>query len=97
MSLFVWIFILFGLGLFCILTRKNLIKTLIGVELIGKSATLAIIYSGVLKNMLATAQAMAIMVIVVEVIIVAVFLALIYSYHEKSDTLDTTELKKLKG
>jgi len=97
MNIFIWIFLLLATGLFCILTCKNLIKILIGIELIGKSATLAVLYSGIFKNSLNATQAMAVFIIVVEVIIVAIFLALIYSYHEKSNSLDTTELNKLKG
>jgi len=99
MSITPWFFVfaLFALGIFCLLTRRNLIKLLIGLELMSKGATLALIWSGVLKKMLAYTQSLAVIIIAIEVMVVAVFLALIYAFHEKSGTMDTDELRKLKG
>jgi NADH:ubiquinone oxidoreductase subunit K len=97
MNLLPFIFLLFALGIFCLLTQRNLIKLLIGLEILGKATTLAIIWSGVLRNTSSYTQSIAIMVIAIEVIVVAVFLALIYSFHNQSNTLDTSELQRLKG
>jgi len=97
MNLLPFIFILFILGIYCLLTRTNLIKLLIGLELLGKATTLAIIWSGVIQNNGAYTQSLAIVVIAVEVMVVAVFLALMYAYYQQSNTLDTQELRRLKG
>jgi len=97
MNLLPFIFLLFVMGLYCLLTQRNLIKLLIGLELLGKSTTLAIVWSGILRSTSSYTQSMAIMVIAIEVIVVAVFLAMIYAFHQQSNTLDTSELQRLKG
>jgi NADH-quinone oxidoreductase subunit K len=97
MNLLPFVFILFCLGIFCLLTRRNLVKLLIGLEILGKATTLAIIWSGVLRNSLDYTQSIAIVVIVIEVMVVAIFLALIYAFHRQSGTLDTDDMQRLKG
>ncbi|HBU70037.1 MAG TPA: hypothetical protein DEE98_06585 [Elusimicrobia bacterium] len=97
MNLLPLIFVLFGLGVFCLVTKHNLVKLLIGLELLGKATTLAIVWSGVLKNTVAYNQSLAIVIIVIEVMVVAVFLGLIYAFYQQSNTLDTEELRRLKG
>lgn len=97
MNLLPFIFLLFVMGLYCLLTQRNLIKLLIGLELLGKSTTLAIVWSGILRNTSSYTQSIAIVVIAIEVIVVAVFLAMIYAFHQQSNTLDTGELQRLKG
>jgi len=97
MNLIPIILTLFGIGIFCLLTKRNLIKTLIGIELLGKATTLAIIWGGVIQNNILYVQSLAVIIIIIEVIVVAVFLALIYAFHQKSNTLDTDELRRLQG
>jgi NADH:ubiquinone oxidoreductase subunit K len=97
MNLLPFIFVLFGLGIFCLLTRHNLVKLLIGIELLGKAVTLAIIWSGVLRDTVAYTQSIAIIVIGIEVMVVAVFLAMMYAFYNQSSTLDTDDLRRLKG
>ncbi|MCX5974377.1 MAG: NADH-quinone oxidoreductase subunit K [Coprothermobacterota bacterium] len=96
-NLLPYVFVLFGLGLFCLLTQRNLIKLLVGLELLGKATTLAIVWSGVLRNTPDYAQSLALMVIAIEVMVVAIFLALINAFHQKSQNLDTDDLRRLKG
>lgn len=97
MNLLPFIFLLFVMGLYCLLTQRNLIKLLLGLELLGKSTTLAIVWSGILRNTSSYTQSIAIVVIAIEVIVVAVFLAMIYTFHQQSNTLDTGKLQRLKG
>jgi NADH-quinone oxidoreductase subunit K len=97
MNLLPFVAILFILGLYCLLAKGNLIKILIGLELLGKATILAIIWAGVIQNNLAFTQSMALIIIAVEVMVVAVFLALAYAFYRKSNTLDTDEMRKLKG
>jgi NADH:ubiquinone oxidoreductase subunit K len=97
MNLWPFVFALFALGIFCLLTRRNLVKILIGLELLSKGATLALIWSGILRNSLAYTQSLAVIVIAIEVMVVAIFLALVYAFHEKSSSLDTDDMRRLKG
>jgi len=106
MNLWPFVFALFALGIFCLLTRRNLIKILIGLELLSKGATLALIWSGILRNSLSYTQSLAVIAIAIEVMVVAVFLALVYA-SERADilfrylkngrelVLDTREIKAI--
>ncbi|OGS17610.1 MAG: hypothetical protein A2219_01215 [Elusimicrobia bacterium RIFOXYA2_FULL_50_26] len=97
MNLLPVIFALFGMGIYCLLSRHNLIKLLIGLELLGKATTLAIVWSGVIRNTLSYTQSLALVVIAIEVMVVAVFLALMFAFYRQSGTLDTDDLRRLKG
>ena len=85
------------LGVYCLLTMKNLIKLLIGVEVIAKGITLAIITSGFVKNNVLLAQSLAITFIVIEVSVVATALAIIINIYRHTGSLDIRKLTKLKG
>jgi multisubunit Na+/H+ antiporter MnhC subunit len=84
-------------GIYCLLTMRNLIKLFIGIEVISKGITLALITSGLLRNNMALAQALTITFIVVEVSTVAVALAIIINIYRHTGTMDIRQLTKLKG
>jgi NADH:ubiquinone oxidoreductase subunit K len=85
------------LGLYCLLTMRNLIKLFIGVEVIGKAVTLGIIATGSAKNSILTAQALTVTFIVVEVCVVATALAIIINIYRHTKSLDIRKLTQLKG
>ena len=89
--------LLIGIGLYCLLTMKNTVKLLIGVEIIAKGITLALVASGFARNSLMIAQSLAITVIVVDVAVIATALALIISINRHTKSLDVRKLTKLKG
>jgi len=89
--------LLIGIGLYCLLTMKNMVKLLIGIEIIAKGVTLAFIATGVTKNNLLLAQSLVISVIVVDVAVIATALAIIISVHRHTQSLDVRKLTKLKG
>ncbi len=97
MNLLPVVFVLFSLGVYCLITRRNLIKVLIGIELLGKATVLALIWSGAVQGTIAYTQSLALVVIAVEVMVVALFLALMYAYYQQSNSLGTDELRRLKG
>jgi len=88
---------LIGLGLYCLLTMKNLIKLFIGAEIITKAITLALIATGFEKRTIMTAQSLVITIIVVEVSVVATALAIIINIYRHTQSLDIRKLTKLKG
>ena len=94
-----WIFVvLLALaGIYCILATRNLIRVLIGMELMTKAATLLIVAGGWLSGRMALAQALVINLIVVEVVVVAVAAGIVVSLYRKNGSLDTRELRNLKG
>lgn len=83
-------------GLYCLLTMKNLVKLLIGSEVLGKGITLALIAAGHEKNSIMLAQSLVITFIVVEVCLVSVALVIIINIF-KHTNLDIRNLNKLKG
>ncbi|MCJ7643741.1 MAG: NADH-quinone oxidoreductase subunit K [Candidatus Aminicenantes bacterium] len=84
-------------GIYCLLTMRNLIKLFIGIGVIGKAVSLALIATGLAKKNVLAAQSLVITYIVVEVSMVAVALALIINIYRKTKSLDIRQLAKLKG
>jgi multisubunit Na+/H+ antiporter MnhC subunit len=89
--------LLVGVGLYCLLTMKNTVKLLIGVEIIAKGVTLALVAGGYARENLMVAQSLAITVIVVDVAVIATALALIININRHTKSLDVRKLTKLKG
>jgi NADH:ubiquinone oxidoreductase subunit K len=89
--------LLFFIGFYCLLTMRNIIKLLIGVEIIAKGITLALIVTGFEKGNRQLAQALTVTFIVVEVSVVATALAIIMNIHRYNKNLDIRTLNKLRG
>jgi NADH-quinone oxidoreductase subunit K len=89
--------LLIGIGIYCLLTMKNMVKLLIGIEIIAKGVTLALVATGFAKNNLLLAQSLVISVIVVDVAVIATALAIIISINRHTKSLDVRKLTKLKG
>ncbi len=92
-----FVVLLVAVGLYCLLTMKNMLKLLIGVEIIVKGVTLALLATGFDRQNVAVAQALAITVIVVEVSVVATALAIVINIYRHTHSLDVRKLTKLKG
>ena len=73
-------------GFFSVVMSDNLIRALIGVEILTKSVTLLIIVAGGVTGQMPLAQAIVITVIIIEVAltVVAVGVVLCLFRHEKS-------------
>jgi multisubunit Na+/H+ antiporter MnhC subunit len=88
---------LIGVGLFTLLTRRNLIKLFIGIEVVSKGVSLILLATGFTKGNVLAAQALVVTFIVVEVSLVATALALIINVTRHTKSLDVRKLAKLKG
>lgn len=84
-------------GLYCILVTRNLIRTIIGLELLIKAVTLFLIMVGYVTDRVALAQSIVITIIVIEVVIIAVAAGLSLQVFRHNDDLDVRRLQKLKG
>lgn len=89
--------LLVGVGLYCLLTMRNTVKLLIGIEVIAKGVTLALVAGGAARGNLMVAQSLAITVIVVDVAVIATALALVININRHTKSLDVRKLTKLKG
>ena len=84
-------------GLYCIIVTRNLIRILIGVELLSKAVVLTIVVAGYVTNRMALAQAMAITMIIIEVVVIAIAAGIIINIFRHYDSLDTRNLEQMKG
>jgi len=84
-------------GLYYLLVTTNLIRAVIGLELITKAVTLSLVLGGRLTGNVGLGQALAITVIVVEVVIMVVAVGLILLVHRHTNRVDTRELRNIKG
>ena len=84
-------------GIWCILATRNLVRILIGLEILMKSVTFFLIVAGFLSGRMALAQAMVITVIVIEVVVVVAAAGIILGFHRKHDTLNIRSTRTLKG
>jgi NADH-quinone oxidoreductase subunit K len=91
------IIMLFIAGLYCILVTRNLMRVLIGLELLTKAVTLLLIVAGYAIGRTGLAQAVVITLIVIEVVVIAVMAGVILSIYRHTGSLDASNIKDLKG
>ena len=84
-------------GLYFLLVTTNLIRAIIGLELVTKSITLGLVLAGRITGHVGLGQALAITVIVVEVVVMVVAAGLILLAHRHTNRVDTRSLRSIKG
>jgi NADH-quinone oxidoreductase subunit K len=89
--------VLVFVGIYCLLAMRNLIKLFIGIEIIAKGVSLALVATGFVKKNILVAQALTVTFIVIEVSVVATALAIIINVYRHTGSLDIRKLSKLKG
>ena len=89
--------LLFMLGLYCLLTRRNVIKQVIGLKIMLQGVTLALIHAGQLVGDTHLAQAMVISALIVEAVVIALALAVIVNVYRHYPSGDIDRLDRLKG
>lgn len=87
---------LFGVGLYCLLVTRNLIKVVVGLQILVKGAMLALVFAGQMKGQPSLGQSMALTVIVADTIVAVVGLALAVQVKRSVGSLDITDISKLK-
>jgi len=85
--------VLLALGLFCLLTRRRLIKQVIGLSVMLQGALLILVDAGQATDQMPLAQGMVVSALLVETVGLAIVLALVvnvYRYHPEGliDDLD---------
>lgn len=89
--------LLFLIGLFCLLTRRNVIKQVIGLKIMLQGVILSLIHAGHLCGDVRLAQAMVISALIVEAVVIAVALALIINVFQHYPSGDVDRLDRLRG
>jgi len=89
--------LLMFIGFYCMLASRSIVRQLIGLEIISKTAMLTVISAGALTANLVMAQALLITMIVIEVVVVAAGLALLVKTFRVNGNADIWKLDSLKG
>lgn len=89
--------ILFGLGLYNVITRKNAIGVLMGVELILNAASINFVAFSHFNGNKVDGNIFSVFLIVLAASEAAVALAIVVSIYKQFGTIDTEEAASLKG
>ncbi|MCJ7737602.1 MAG: NADH-quinone oxidoreductase subunit K [Anaerolineae bacterium] len=88
--------LLFAIGLGCLLTRRNVIKQVIGLKIMLQGVTIGLIPAGRVVGDPHTAQTMVISALIIETVVIAIAISLIVNIflrHREGDIDDLVELK----
>lgn len=88
---------LLAVGFYALLASRNLIKVVIGLQLLVKGAVLALVLAGTANGQLQVAQSMAVTVIVADTIVAVIGMALAVQVRRRTGSLDTQRLSTLRG
>jgi len=81
-------------GVYSIISTRNLIRVLIAMELVGKSALLLLMLAGSFSGQMELAEAFAIVFIIAETVVTAIGAVLCIAIHAKTGSLDISYLAK---
>ncbi len=95
--IFSTIVLLFVTGLYCLLLSKNLLRIIIGLEVMTKGITLLLIAAGYSNGGGFLSQSFVITLIIIEVVVMVVASGIIIGVCRLNNSLDTSNLKNLKG
>ena len=89
--------ILFSIGLYGVLAKRNVIIILISIELMLNAVNVAMVaFSRYIVPLLLTGQVFALFIIVVAAAEAAVGLAIIIAIYRNRDTIDATQINLMK-
>ena len=89
--------ILFSLGLFAVITRKNAIQILMGIELMINASILNMVAFGKYDKIDNTGQIFGLFIIVLAAAAVAVALVIIMNLYKMAQTIDPNQTNSLRG
>jgi NADH:ubiquinone oxidoreductase subunit K len=84
-------------GLYLTLVTRNLLRLLMGIEMLSKGATLLLVVVGKATGRVDLAQSFVVTLVVVEVVVVAVAAGVVFAVWRRFGSLDTSVLKTMKG
>ena len=89
--------LLFIIGIYSILVTRNLLRILIGMEILTKGVTLLLVAAGFMTGLVNVIQPIIITMIVVEVVIIAVAAGVVIASYRTNGTVNIRSLRNLKG
>jgi NADH-quinone oxidoreductase subunit K len=88
--------LLIGVGFYGLLATRNLIQIIVAMQILAKSAVLALVLAGSASGKVNLSQSLAITVIVVDTVVAAVGLALGVQVRKRFGSLDAANLSSLR-
>ncbi len=91
--------LLFAIGLYCVIAKKNMIRILLGLGILANAANLNFMSFSIFRETLASkfvAYTTVIILMVLEACLFAVGLSLVLVAVRRYNTLDSSKLRKLK-
>lgn len=88
---------LFCVGLYGLLVTRNLIKMVAVLQVLVKSAIIALVLAGKVSGQVNLGQSLAVTVIVADTVVAVIGLALAVQVRRRIGTLDLSDLSTLKG
>ncbi len=88
----IFVIMLFVIGIYYVLATYNLIRALLGLEIMIKAITLLLIVAGYVSGHVALAQSLVITLIVIEVVAITVSVGIVLGIHSHTNSLDTRNL-----
>ena len=88
---------LLAVGMYGLLITRNLIKIVLVLQILVKSAMLALVLAGKVGGNLGLGQSLAVTVIVADTVVAVVGLALAVQVRRRFGTLDVPEISTLRG
>ena len=88
---------LLGIGLYGLLVTRNLIKIVAVLQILVKSAVLALVLAGKASGQMTIGQSLAATVIVADTVVAVIGLALAVNIRQRFGTVDLHKIATLKG
>jgi len=88
---------LLAVGFYALLASRNLIKVVIGLQLLVKGVVLALVLAGTANGRLQVAQSLAVTVIVADTIVAVIGMALAVQVRRRTGSMDVKRLSTLRG
>ncbi|MBN1584476.1 MAG: NADH-quinone oxidoreductase subunit K [Anaerolineae bacterium] len=89
--------IMFSIGFFCLLTRRNVIKQVIGLKIMLQGVVLHLVHAAQLAGNPRIGEAMVVSALIVEAVVIAIALALIVNVFHHYNSGDIDLLNRLQG
>ena len=89
--------LLFMVGVYMLILYRNLLRLIIGVEIVSKGVTLIFLAAGVYRQDIGFIQSLLVTFIIVETVLAAIMLALAVRAQKIYRSLDIRNLSTLRG
>ena len=88
--------LLLVIGIYCLIVTRNLIRVILGIEVLTKAATLLMIGAGYVNGHMDVAQAYVVTIIVIEVVLLIISVGILYSIYKKTGAITVDKISNLK-